>query len=153
MHIFHLLYLVPYGEWWSNLHFSWLSLLYASLACFSPFGHWVRVTSYFKNNELNIIIISADRNQWPLKKIMWLMVQIWFGNTYLSFSQAESFHKIFGPILMTTFAALSNTLLLTSKLVPQTYHQEYPMKPMIAVLISILSNTFARINEVSPFLD
>ncbi|THH07159.1 hypothetical protein EW145_g3575 [Phellinidium pouzarii] len=70
----------------------------------------------------------ADHNQWPLKKIMWLMVQIWFGNTYLSFSQAESFHKLFGPILMTTFAALSNTLLLT-------------------ILISILSNTFARINE------
>ena len=44
------------------------------------------------------------------------MVQIWFGNTYLSFSQAESFHKLFGPILMTVFAALSNTLLLTSKL-------------------------------------
>ncbi|KAI5119644.1 hypothetical protein M0805_009005 [Coniferiporia weirii] len=72
----------------------------------------------------------ADHGQWPLKKIMWLMVQIWFGNTYLSFSQAESFHKIFGPILMTTFAALSNTLLLT-------------------ILISILSNTFARINEAS----
>ncbi|KAH8112747.1 receptor-activated Ca2+-permeable cation channel [Phellopilus nigrolimitatus] len=70
----------------------------------------------------------ADKAQWPLKKIMWLMVQIWFGNTYLSFSQAESFHKVFGPILMTTFAALSNTLLLT-------------------ILISILSNTFARINE------
>ncbi|KAL5526362.1 hypothetical protein ACEPAF_8085 [Sanghuangporus sanghuang] len=70
----------------------------------------------------------ADKNQWPLRKIIWLMVQIWFGNTYLSFQQAESFHKVFGPILMTTFAALSNTLLLT-------------------ILISILSNTFARINE------
>jgi hypothetical protein len=43
------------------------------------------------------------------------MVQIWFGNTYLSFSQAESFHPLFGPVLMTCFAALSNTLLLTSK--------------------------------------
>ncbi|KAL5504342.1 hypothetical protein ACEPAH_8416 [Sanghuangporus vaninii] len=72
----------------------------------------------------------ADKNQWTLKKIIWLMVQIWFGNTYLSFQQAESFHKVFGPILMTTFAALSNTLLLT-------------------ILISILSNTFARINENS----
>jgi hypothetical protein len=38
---------------------------------------------------------------WPVKKIMWLMVQIWFGNTYLSFVQAESFHPVFGPILMT----------------------------------------------------
>lgn len=43
------------------------------------------------------------------------MVQIWFGNTYLSFAQAASFHPLFGPILMTGFAALSNTLLLTSK--------------------------------------
>lgn len=42
------------------------------------------------------------------------MVQIWFGNTYLSFGQASSFHPFFGPILMTGFAALSNTLLLTS---------------------------------------
>ena len=56
----------------------------------------------------------ADNYVWPLKKIVWLMVQIWFGNTYLSFQQASSFHKVFGPILMTTFAALSNTLLLTS---------------------------------------
>ena len=50
-----------------------------------------------------------------MKSIAWLMVQIWFGNTYLSFAQAESFHPIFGPVLMTMFAALSNTLLLTSK--------------------------------------
>ncbi|KAI0784198.1 hypothetical protein C8Q75DRAFT_780483 [Abortiporus biennis] len=64
---------------------------------------------------------------WSVKAIAWLMVQIWFGNTYLSFGQAESFHPVFGPILMTCFAALSNTLLLT-------------------ILISILSNTFARID-------
>ncbi|KAK0487093.1 receptor-activated Ca2+-permeable cation channel [Armillaria novae-zelandiae] len=64
---------------------------------------------------------------WTVKKIAWLMVQIWFGNTYLSFGQAESFHPLFGPILMTSFAALSNTLLLT-------------------ILISILSNTVARID-------
>ncbi|KAF8339538.1 uncharacterized protein EI90DRAFT_3151052 [Cantharellus anzutake] len=70
--------------------------------------------------------LAGDR--WPVKSIAWLMVQIWFGNTYLSFTQAESFHPIFGPILMVIFAALSNTLLIT-------------------ILISILSNTFARINE------
>ncbi|KAA1467684.1 hypothetical protein DENSPDRAFT_813509 [Dentipellis sp. KUC8613] len=64
---------------------------------------------------------------WTVKAIAWLMVQIWFGNTYLSFGQASSFHPFFGPILMTGFAALSNTLLLT-------------------ILISILSNTFARID-------
>lgn len=56
--------------------------------------------------------LASDK--WKLKSIAWLMVQIWFGNTYLSFGQAESFHPVFGPILMTGFAALSNTLLLTS---------------------------------------
>ncbi|KZT07728.1 uncharacterized protein LAESUDRAFT_103790 [Laetiporus sulphureus 93-53] len=70
---------------------------------------------------------SLAADTWSVKRIAWLMVQIWFGNTYLSFGQAESFHPIFGPILMTMFAALSNTLLLT-------------------ILISILSNTFAQIN-------
>ncbi|KAH8980895.1 hypothetical protein EDB92DRAFT_1899322 [Lactarius akahatsu] len=65
--------------------------------------------------------------QWTLRSIAWLMVQIWFGNTYLSFGQASSFHPFFGPILMVGFAALSNTLLLT-------------------ILISILSNTFTRID-------
>ncbi|KAI0707123.1 hypothetical protein C8Q76DRAFT_748084 [Earliella scabrosa] len=71
--------------------------------------------------------LAAGSGKWSFKSIAWLMVQIWFGNTYLSFAQAESFHPIFGPVLMTIFAALSNTLLLT-------------------ILISILSNTFARID-------
>ncbi|KAI9061112.1 hypothetical protein FKP32DRAFT_1759858 [Trametes sanguinea] len=71
--------------------------------------------------------LAADTGKWSIKSIAWLMVQIWFGNTYLSFAQAESFHPLFGPVLMTMFAALSNTLLLT-------------------ILISILSNTFARID-------
>ncbi|KAF8525897.1 receptor-activated Ca2+-permeable cation channel [Hysterangium stoloniferum] len=66
-------------------------------------------------------------NKWTMKSIAWLMTQIWFGNTSLTFQQAESFHPVFGPILMVTFAALSNTLLLT-------------------ILVSILSNTFARID-------
>ncbi|KAK7043585.1 hypothetical protein VNI00_008196 [Paramarasmius palmivorus] len=71
--------------------------------------------------------LAKDGHDWSLKSISWLMVQIWFGNTYLSFAQAKSFHPVFGPILMTCFAALSNTLLLT-------------------ILISILSNTVARID-------
>ncbi|KAI0787426.1 hypothetical protein C8Q74DRAFT_605518 [Fomes fomentarius] len=71
--------------------------------------------------------LAAQSGRWSFKSIAWLMVQIWFGNTYLSFAQAESFHPIFGPVLMTIFAALSNTLLIT-------------------ILISILSNTFARID-------
>ncbi|KAG9315069.1 hypothetical protein JVU11DRAFT_4181 [Chiua virens] len=67
---------------------------------------------------------------WSFKQITWLLVQIWFGNTSLSFSQASSFHPVLGPILMTCFAVLANTLLLT-------------------ILISILSNTAARIDENS----
>ncbi|KAF8632212.1 hypothetical protein AX15_001972 [Amanita polypyramis BW_CC] len=71
---------------------------------------------------------DAEAHQrWDVKSIAWLMVQIWFGNTYLSFAQASSFHPIFGPVLMTGFAALSNTLLLT-------------------IMISTLSNTAALIN-------
>ncbi|KIY44041.1 hypothetical protein FISHEDRAFT_77952 [Fistulina hepatica ATCC 64428] len=70
---------------------------------------------------------TGIHHRWTVNSIAWLMVQIWFGNTYLSFAQASSFHPIFGPILMTTFAALSNTLLLT-------------------ILISVLSNTVARID-------
>ena len=59
----------------------------------------------------------AASDTWSVGKIAWLMVQIWFGNTYLSFGQASSFHPFFGPILMTGFAALSNTLLITSEFI------------------------------------
>ncbi|KAH7910209.1 hypothetical protein BJ138DRAFT_1153472 [Hygrophoropsis aurantiaca] len=72
-------------------------------------------------------LYSLASGRWSVRAIAWLMVQIWFGNTYLSFGQATSFHPVFGPVLMTCFAALSNTLLLT-------------------ILISILSNTVARID-------
>jgi len=34
--------------------------------------------------------LASDR--WSIKSIAWLMVQIWFGNTTLSFGQASSFH-------------------------------------------------------------
>ena len=70
--------------------------------CFRPLG-------------VKLMLPSLADDKWSVKAITWLMVQIWFGNTYLSFAQAESFHPIFGPILMTMFAALSNTLLLTSE--------------------------------------
>ncbi|KAJ7475729.1 receptor-activated Ca2+-permeable cation channel [Mycena latifolia] len=70
---------------------------------------------------------TLGKASWTIRGIAWLMVEIWFGNSYLSFQQAKSFHPFFGPILMTAFAALSNTLLLT-------------------ILISILSNTVARID-------
>ncbi|KAG1899358.1 uncharacterized protein F5891DRAFT_1189806 [Suillus fuscotomentosus] len=82
-----------------------------------------------------ILLTLYTLGTWTIRNIAWLMVQIWFGYTYLSFAQAKSFHPVFGPILMTFFAALSGTLLLT-------------------ILISILSNTAARIdaNATQEFL-
>lgn len=76
---------------------------------------------------LLLTLYTISNGRWTISGIAWLIVQIWFGNTYLSFNQAKSFHPVLGPILMTCFAALSNTLLLT-------------------ILISILSNTAARID-------
>lgn len=76
---------------------------------------------------LMLTLYTISHGRWTISGIAWLIVQIWFGNTYLSFNQAKSFHPVLGPILMTCFAALSNTLLLT-------------------ILISILSNTAARID-------
>lgn len=82
-----------------------------------------------------LTLYTLASGTWTIRNIAWLMVQIWFGSTYLSFAQAKSFHPVFGPILMTFFAALSGTLLLT-------------------ILISILSNTAARIdaNATQEFL-
>ncbi|KAG0708233.1 hypothetical protein DFH29DRAFT_893785 [Suillus ampliporus] len=82
-----------------------------------------------------LTLYTLASGKWTIRSIAWLMVQIWFGNTYLSFGQATSFHPVFGPILMTCFAALSGTLLLT-------------------ILICILSNTAARIdaNATQEFL-
>ncbi|KAF8556200.1 hypothetical protein OG21DRAFT_1437510 [Imleria badia] len=82
----------------------------------------------FSGLLLTLYTLASDR--WSVKSIAWLMLQIWFGSSSLSFSQASSFHPVFGPILMTCFAALANTLLLT-------------------ILISILSNTAARIGQNS----
>jgi len=51
---------------------------------------------------------------WSIKSIAWLMVK--YGLAIVSFFQTGVVvSPFFGPILMTVFAALSNTLLLTSK--------------------------------------
>ncbi|KAK1924838.1 hypothetical protein DB88DRAFT_534891 [Papiliotrema laurentii] len=70
---------------------------------------------------------TLGRGTWTVRQITWLMLQIWFGSSYLGFSSSESFHPIFGPIILIAYAALCNTLLIT-------------------ILISILSNEFAEIN-------
>jgi len=56
------------------------------------------------------------------------MLDLWFGLDASGFENATKFHPVFGPVMMVAYACLSNTLLLT-------------------VLVSILSNTFATIND------
>lgn len=74
---------------------------------------------------------TLSRNEpWPYSAstIAWWMLDLWFGLDASGFEKATTFHPYFGPVLMVTYACLSNTLLLT-------------------VLVSILSNTFATISE------
>ncbi|KAF9530419.1 hypothetical protein CPB83DRAFT_850884 [Crepidotus variabilis] len=61
--------------------------------------------------------------------ISWWMLDLWFGLDAAGFDNAANFHPIFGPILVVTYACLSNTLLLTG------------------MFYNILSNTFASVNE------
>ncbi|CAL1715034.1 unnamed protein product [Somion occarium] len=60
--------------------------------------------------------------------IAWWMLDLWFGLDSSGFENASRFHPIFGPVMMITYACLSNTLLLT-------------------VLVSILSHTFSTISD------
>ncbi|KAL7417287.1 hypothetical protein BDY24DRAFT_438375 [Mrakia frigida] len=98
--------------------------------------------------------LSTLGSEWTSKSIIWLMAQIWFGSSCslcfsstrlaastesplspfirswpdLSFQSSASFHPIFGPLLLISYAAFCSTLLLT-------------------ILISILSNRFAEISQ------
>ncbi|GAK66767.1 receptor-activated ca2+-permeable cation channel [Moesziomyces antarcticus] len=65
----------------------------------------------------------ASEERWTFKAVLWLMLKVWFGSSYLGFDEAKSFSLEFGPPLMIIYTIMSNTLLLT-------------------VLISLLSNTF-----------
>lgn len=65
----------------------------------------------------------ASEERWTFKAVLWLMLKVWFGSSYLGFDEAQSFSLEFGPPLMIIYTIMSNTLLLT-------------------VLISLLSNTF-----------
>ncbi|KAG6821438.1 hypothetical protein H0H93_010162 [Arthromyces matolae] len=72
--------------------------------------------------------LSQNEAGYSAGTIAWWMLDIWFGLDASGFDRSTQFHPYFGPILMVTYACLSNTLLLT-------------------VLVSILTNTFATINE------
>ncbi|KAH9066775.1 hypothetical protein EDB87DRAFT_1553804 [Lactarius vividus] len=71
---------------------------------------------------------ARDGCEYAVAQISWWMVDIWFGLDAAGFEKAPQFDKTIGPILMVTYACLSNTLLLT-------------------VLVSILSHTFSTISE------
>ncbi|KAK0467002.1 uncharacterized protein EV420DRAFT_1636034 [Desarmillaria tabescens] len=72
--------------------------------------------------------LSRNEAGYSVGTIAWWMLDLWFGLDASGFDRATQFHRVFGPVLMVAYACLSNTLLLT-------------------VLVSILSNTFATINE------
>ncbi|KAI0741592.1 hypothetical protein C8Q80DRAFT_1109906 [Daedaleopsis nitida] len=61
--------------------------------------------------------------------VAWWMLDLWFGLDASGFDNSTNFHPVFGPLLMVTYACLSNTLLLTSS------------------SLTILSNTFSTIND------
>ncbi|EGN96774.1 hypothetical protein SERLA73DRAFT_75638 [Serpula lacrymans var. lacrymans S7.3] len=73
-------------------------------------------------------LLSRKQARHSVSTIAWWMLDLWFGLDASGFDRASEFDIVFGPVLMVTYACLSNTLLLT-------------------VLVSILSNTFAKINE------
>ncbi|KZT71972.1 hypothetical protein DAEQUDRAFT_723607 [Daedalea quercina L-15889] len=72
--------------------------------------------------------LSRDQAGYTAGQIAWWMLDLWFGLDASGFDNASNFHPVFGPIMMVGYACLSNTLLLT-------------------ILVSILSNTFATIND------
>ncbi|EIN06002.1 hypothetical protein PUNSTDRAFT_127492 [Punctularia strigosozonata HHB-11173 SS5] len=72
--------------------------------------------------------LSRDSAGYSGGQIAWWMLDLWFGLDASGFELAFKFHPFFGPVLMVTYACLSNTLLLT-------------------VLVSILSHTFSTISE------
>ncbi|KAI0073518.1 hypothetical protein K474DRAFT_1686181 [Panus rudis PR-1116 ss-1] len=61
--------------------------------------------------------------------IAWWMLDLWFGLDASGFENATRFHPVFGPVMMVTYACLSNTLLLTG------------------TFSYILSHTFSTIND------
>ncbi|QRW02809.1 hypothetical protein RhiLY_01808 [Ceratobasidium sp. AG-Ba] len=71
---------------------------------------------------------TLGRDTFSSAQIAWWMLDLWFGLDASGFDQATTFHPHFGPILMISYACLSNTLLLT-------------------VLVSILSHTFSNISN------
>lgn len=72
-------------------------------------------------------LFTLGQGRFELLQIGWWLLDIYFGLDASGFEAAHRFHPLLGPVIMITYALLSNTLLLT-------------------VLVAILGNTFATIN-------
>ncbi|WWD21218.1 hypothetical protein CI109_105702 [Kwoniella shandongensis] len=72
-------------------------------------------------------LFTLGQGRFALSQIGWWLLEVYFGLDASGFEHAHVFHPFLGPILMVSYALLSNTLLLT-------------------VLVAILGNTFATIN-------
>ncbi|EJF64109.1 hypothetical protein DICSQDRAFT_100749 [Dichomitus squalens LYAD-421 SS1] len=73
--------------------------------------------------------LGKDNAGYSAGTVAWWMLDLWFGLDASGFDNASHFHPIFGPLLMITYACLSNTLLLTG------------------MFSQILSHTFSTIND------
>ncbi|WRT69282.1 uncharacterized protein IL334_006266 [Kwoniella shivajii] len=72
-------------------------------------------------------LFTLGQGRFALSQIGWWLLEVYFGLDASGFEHAHVFHPFLGPVLMVSYALLSNTLLLT-------------------VLVAILGNTFATIN-------
>ncbi|WVN87843.1 uncharacterized protein L203_103038 [Cryptococcus depauperatus CBS 7841] len=72
-------------------------------------------------------LFTLGQGKFQLSQIAWWLLEVYFGLDASGFEHAHYFHRFLGPLLMVSYALLSNTLLLT-------------------VLVAILGNTFATIN-------
>ncbi|ORX39230.1 hypothetical protein BD324DRAFT_618919 [Kockovaella imperatae] len=73
-------------------------------------------------------LFTLGQGRFELSQIGWWLLEVYFGLDASGFETSHDLHPFLGPVLMVTYALLSNTLLLT-------------------VLVAILGNTFATINQ------
>lgn len=90
-------------------------LMTVGMFCFAGFGYALR----------NLGHDSAGT--YPLSRIVWWLLEIFFGLDATGFEESPKIHPTLGPLLMVVYAFLSNTLL-------------------VAVCVAVLGNTFSAIN-------
>ncbi|GFZ47257.1 hypothetical protein JCM24511_05000 [Saitozyma sp. JCM 24511] len=90
----------------------WIVLMGVGIFCFIGFAY---------------ALYTLGQGRFEFVQIGWWLLEVYFGLDASGFEAAHNFHPFLGPLLMITYALLSNTLLLT-------------------VLVAILGNTFATIN-------